>query len=901
MGQRTARDEGADSLGGQDLPWDALLCAARDGVWVHRRGRVVYVNAALCELLQRRPSELLGHEIYEFMPEYVREAVRRRVDEVVRDANASRVAEFTMLLPDGNPVEVEAWGHAVNLDGEVNILAWLRPIAQRKQMERALESSKLRLRSIFDALAEGVVLQDAQGGIVESNRAATQILGLDEAEMAGRRSIDPRWHTVHEDGSPYPGTNHPAMVTLRSGHPIRDAVMGVRKPNGALTWISINCEPLFDVHGSVSGVVSSFADITQRRLVDQQLEAQRRLNQRIIDTAPIGLALFDQSGQCLSVNPGMLQHVGATRAQALASNYYDLPRWKEVGLRDLADRAMHTNEPLTMQAELMTSFGRQAWLELTCRRVDLGDQAGLMLMTRDLSDARRAEQALAASELRYRTLVQQATDGIFTANTDGRYTDVNDAGCRMLGYSREEILSMRMDDLVVLGPADPPLQYERLRRGEPVLSERRLRRKDGSVLTAEISGRLLPSGQFLGIVRDIGPRKAAEEVLLAKEVAEQSSAAKSEFISRVSHELRTPLNAILGFTDLLLSGAQGRLDEQQQGHLALVRRSGQHLLTLINDLLDLSRIESGMLRLQLCGIDIGEALQEVLEQLRPEAGLGPVQLDLELPAGLPAVQGDATRLQQVLVNLVHNAIKYNRPGGHVRVRAAIAGESICVSVRDDGPGLTKSQIDNLYQPFNRLGAEVRRVPGTGIGLVITRQLVNLMGGQLRVRSEPGSGTEFTLQLPLAPVAFPPGEEQSAPVAVPMRRDDVHGCVLYVDDDEVNQLLMQACFALRPNVELLMASDGAAGLKLTAERCPDLLLLDMSLPDMAGLDLLRRLRQLPALARVPCIAVSANAMPEEIARARAQGVDEYLTKPLEVHVLLGKVDQVLQREQRSSAV
>lgn len=871
----------------------ACLSMARDGAWIHRGGQVLYVNDALCELLQHPREDIVGHEIYEFLPAEIRDAVRARVANARALPGSTPVAEFSMRCADGSRLEVEAWGHALPDAGDGAVLAWIRPIGPRKQMEGALASSQRRLKAIFDALTEGVVLQDAQAHIVEFNPAATRILGLTEDQLAGRQSTDPRWQAIHEDGSPFPGEDHPAMHTLRTGKPARDVVMGVRKPDGSTAWISINVDPLFEPTGAVAGVVCSFADITRRKEADRQLEMQRRLNQRIFDTAPIGLAIYGDDGRCWAANETMAGHVGATIPQVLALNYNDIASWKRTGALDLVQRALKSSEPLRMEMRAVTTWGKEVWLELTCRHLDLGGADGVMLMTRDLSDARRAEQALAASEARYRMLVQQATDGIFTAAQDGRYTSVNDAGCRMLGYAREEILGMRMDDLVVIGPSEPPVQYERLRSGDPILSERRLRRKDGSVMLAEISGRLLPDGQFLGIVRDIGPRKAAEDALRAKEVAERSSAAKTEFISKMSHELRTPLNAILGFAELLLSGEHPVQHGEQRRALDLIRRSGQHLLLLIDDLLDLTRIEAGTLNLNLQDLDLRELVRETVAELSLDAQRAGVQLLAMLPdEPLPLVRGDRTRLRQVLSNLLTNAIKYNRAGGSARVVLASTGGRLSMSVCDDGPGLTPAQLAGLFQPFNRLGAETSAVPGTGIGLVITRRLVEMMGGELRVASEPSRGCEFSVDLqavstPNGPAPTLPAEARSL-----ARREDVRGRVLYVDDDEVNRLLMQAYLDLRPAVRLALAVDGASALAAVARERPDLLLVDMTLPDMNGLALLRALHARPEMQGVPCIAVSANAMPEDIASARAAGFHGYLTKPLPASDLLAAVDALL---------
>jgi PAS domain S-box-containing protein len=889
----------AHAMDGARARYDALLELSPDGIWIlDRHGHIDEVNGLMARMLDRDVAELRGRAVYEFLPADVADDTRRRLAAMAPGRRGTQWQEFRLKRRDGSLVEVEASGVAIGHGETLRAVIVARPVAQRKQIESALDASRQRLRSVFDALAEGVVVQDVAGRILECNPAACRILGLDVDQLAGRTSIDPRWRAVHEDGSPFPGETHPAMRTLRTGQASRGDIMGVHKPDGTLCWISINSEPLLDAKQAVAGVVTSFSDISERRVRERELENERHLNRQIIETSPFGISIYDHDGNCVAANPAMARDLGATLPQVLAQNYHRIDSWKRSGLHELALRALQTDVPLTIAGPMLTSFGRQAWLETTCRALDLAGRRGLMVVTRDLTDAKLAEQALEQSEIKYSSLVQQASDGIFIAAADGRCTEVNDAGCRMLGYTRDEILAMRIDDVVEADEQQAGLlEHERLRSGEPLLTERRMRRKDGSALLAEISGRLLPDGQFLGLVRDIGPRKATEEALRAKAVAERSNRAKSEFVSHISHELRTPLNAILGFSELLQLDAQHPLDAIQSGKLEHIRNAGRHLLTLIDDLLDLSRIEAGVLKLKLEDIDLHEVVRHALDDLRAGAEHGGVRLVLEVSMDpVPLVRGDRTRLRQVVVNLLSNAIKYNRAGGKVAVRVAPLGERLRLSVSDDGPGMTPAQQRNLFQPFNRLGREGSRVEGTGIGLVITRSLVEMMGGRLSVRSDAGRGSEFMVDLVVAqPAAAQAGAAAAIepPVAT---RSDVRGRVLYIEDDEVNRVLMQAYLGLRPAVDLMLAVDGRSGIDAALGGAPDLVLLDMSLSDMDGLDVLRALRSHPRGRRLPCIAISADAMPEDIAAARAAGIDGYLTKPVPIAQLLAVVDTVLTSRQ-----
>jgi CheY-like chemotaxis protein/anti-sigma regulatory factor (Ser/Thr protein kinase) len=295
-------------------------------------------------------------------------------------------------------------------------------------------------------------------------------------------------------------------------------------------------------------------------------------------------------------------------------------------------------------------------------------------------------------------------------------------------------------------------------------------------------------------------------------------------------------------------------------------------------------------------VDVAVCVQEAVAQLQPMLAGAAVRLEIDLPTQPCMARADPLRLRQVLLNLLTNAVKYNRPGGAVRVRLACgerdASQRITIEVADTGLGMTPEQVACLFQPFNRLGREATGIEGTGIGLVIARSIMALMGGGIEVRSELGVGSTFTLELAASPVTAPDAAAPAAATAPIVRRDDVRGQVLYIDDNEVNRVLMSAFLSLRPNVELTLAEDGAQGLHAAMAKRPGLILIDLLLPGMDGFEVLRTLRARPELAGTPCLVVSASAMPEEIRRAEAAGFDGYLTKPLELSRLLSEIDQRL---------
>lgn len=399
------------------------------------------------------------------------------------------------------------------------------------------------------------------------------------------------------------------------------------------------------------------------------------------------------------------------------------------------------------------------------------------------------------------------------------------------------------------------------------------------------------------------------------QVAEQTTRARSEFLSRMSHELRTPLNAMLGFAQLLRADSSQPLSAAQRAKLEHIERAGSHLLTIISDVLDLTRIEAGGLALSLESLRVSTVIGDALQVMAPKASATGIHLHYAPPApGSEAagycVRGDLGRVRQVLANLLSNAIKYNLPGGSVKIAVArepaARGDCMAITVTDSGSGISPEQQARLFEPFNRQGAERTAVEGSGIGLVIVRKLVELMGGTIAVRSELGRGSSFTVRLPAAgsPVDVPSAAQTSgdgepallvsepAPEYVPEVYDGPHVfTVLYAEDNEVNVELVRQVMRMRPNYRLIVAHSGAQAIELARVQRPDVLLLDMHLGDMTGIDVVTALDRDPATAGIPRLALSADAMPEHIKAARGYGFETYLTKPLDVSALLNSLDEL----------
>ncbi|HEY4037209.1 MAG TPA: ATP-binding protein [Burkholderiaceae bacterium] len=381
----------------------------------------------------------------------------------------------------------------------------------------------------------------------------------------------------------------------------------------------------------------------------------------------------------------------------------------------------------------------------------------------------------------------------------------------------------------------------------------------------------------------------------ARTEADRANEAKSEFLSRMSHELRTPLNAILGFGQILASEALPKTDVQKKEFVGHILRAGRHLLALINEILDLAKIESGGLTLSPEPTSITEVLIECHKLVEPQAGERGIRM--VFPAESPIyVIADRTRLKQVFLNLLSNAIKYNRVGGAVLVGCEISeSQRVRVSVQDTGPGLRPDQLQALFQPFNRLGQESGPVEGTGIGLVVTKKLLELMGGTIGVTSAVGAGSVFSVELNSA--AIPPEAVEMVPAEAPVavqayEHDPVISTLLYVEDNPANLKLVEEMIRFRSDVRLLSAPDARLGIELARAHRPRVILMDIHLPGMHGEDALKILREDPKTSHIPVIAITAHAMPRDIAKGLAAGFYRYLTKPLALDAFTEAIDSAL---------
>jgi PAS domain S-box-containing protein len=624
----------------------------------------------------------------------------------------------------------------------------------------------------------------------------------------------------------------------------------------------------------------------------------RYLGVCIVDTDALAprRRLAGQPG-CETESPGML-HV---QPLAFAGRQWDL---RAYAARAAVPEARISNAWLfsfvgllgaaMLGALLLTVTGRT-------RRIEAAVRERTAALEAEVHERERAQAALRDSEQRFRNILNTVPIGVTYTDLHGNVKQTNPRFCELTGYSEEELQSMTTaqythpDDV-----AEDAALSARLVAGEIPMYRRHKRyiTKDDRTVWIQATVTLLrnEAGQprrIVGVVEDITEHLRLQEAEKGRDSAEAANRAKSEFLSRMSHELRTPLNAMLGFAQLLELDRRQPLSPDQRPWVGQIQQAGWHLLEMINDVLDLSRIESGNLKLHLEAVSLPDLLSATIAMVGADAERRGIRISSELADGSGVLMGDTTRVKQILINLLSNAVKYNTEGGRVHVATRLRDPDLVeIAVTDTGMGMTPQQLAELFQPFNRLGRERSAQQGTGIGLVISQRLAELMGGSLRARSIAGEGSSFILSLPCAPESDTvPSDLDGLETPEPgYHRRIVH----YVEDNETNVEVMRGILAQRPQVQLEVSLNGLDGLASIRRRQPDLVLLDMHLPDLSGQALLVRLKDDDATAHIPVVVVSADATVQQIEAALTAGAKRYLTKPVSVTELLAVVDEELER-------
>ncbi|HET7093501.1 MAG TPA: PAS domain S-box protein, partial [Thermomicrobiales bacterium] len=667
--------------------------------------------------------------------------------------------EYRVVWPDGQIRWLRERGEAIrDPDGRLTrVLGVTQDVTERRQAEAAIVAERDLLTTLLEQLPDPVYVKDTSLRFVRLNQATADTLGVARAEEAiGKTDIDffaapiARQFAVEE-------------AAVLTGTPLLNKLQRESDRDDA-RWVLTSKTPLRDATGATTGLIGINRDVTDRqRLLEEREAAEARLRSLLANAIEL-VSVVDERGVILYQSPASERVLGYDAATMVGDDAFSYIHPDDVDAVAATYAALVADPSLTPTSEFRCRHadGSWRWLEAIGRNL-LDDPAvgGVVVNARDITERKAAAAALRQSEARYRAVVESQTELVCRYLPDSTLTFVNDAYCRFIGRSRDELIGRPFLSLVP-DETRGPLRRQIARlvaEGGKTTWETWLPRADGVVwhqwvdqAIADADGRVV---EIQGIGRDITDRKLAEEELReAKDAAEAANAAKSQFLATMSHELRTPLQGVIGYADLLAQGADGPLAAAQADDLRAIQRNARQLLTLIDHVLDFSRLEAGRLRLAIDWVELADAIARVVDTVAPQAVAKNLAVVVEAPEAIPPLPADALRVRQILLNVIGNAVKFT-DRGRVAISVRPAGEMVEIIVRDSGIGIAPEALPHLFEEFrqadNRLS---RRYGGSGLGLAIAQRLAHLHGGAIRIDSVLGEGTTVTIALPASPVVGP---------------------------------------------------------------------------------------------------------------------------------------------------
>lgn len=822
---------------------------------------------------------------------------------------------------------------------------------ERRHAEEALLNAGALQRAIFNSANFSCIATDAKGVIQIFNVGAERMLGysaievvdnITPAEISDPQEIIARAKALSVELCTPIEPGFDALV-FKASRGIEDIyqLTYIRKDGSRFPAV-VSVTALRDDQGIIIGYLLIGTDNSVGKQAEEALLKAGALQKAIFNSANFSSIATDAHGVIQIFNVGAERMLGYTADEVMNKiTPADISDPKEV-IERAQELSIELDTAITPGFDALVFKARRGIediYELTYIRKDgsrfpavvsvtaLRDERqaiiGYLLIGTDNTARKRIEEEqkelsrrLQDQHFYTRNLIESNIDALTTTDPSGIITDVNKQMEELTGNQRDSLIGTPFKDYFT----DPEFAAAGIKRvlSEKIISDYELtaRNKSGKETVVSINAATFYhrdnklQGIFYG-ARDVTERNRLNQKLLeknielenAKAVAEKANLAKSDFLSSMSHELRTPLGAILGFAQLMESSTPAPLPAQKRS-ITQILKAGWYLLELINEILDLALIESGKLPMSVEVVSLSEVMQECVLMSEPQAKIHDINVIFNRSTTKDFLHVDRTRLKQVIINLLSNAIKYNRKGGSVILEHSQSSDDMVrFSVRDTGEGLSAEQLGQLFQPFNRLGQEANNQQGTGIGLVVSKRLVESMGGVIGVQSTVGVGSVFWFELQRTDEPVSKLASTAVMVTQPRQHEDPEHLqtLLYVEDNPANLMLVENIISRRPNLRFLSAADAIQGIEMAHTHQPDIILMDINLPGISGLVALKILRESPITASIPVVALSANAIPRDIKKGLDAGFFHYLTKPLRINEFLKTVDIALDHANKSAVI
>ena len=889
-------------------------------------GRVTRLNPLAAQLTGWTQAQAAGrpvNEIFHIINQETRQPAIIPVNDTLAHGTIHGLANHTLLIAlDGSECAIaDSCAPICDRDGQViGAVLVFRDVTEEYAAQQALRDNAELIQTILNTVVDGIITLHASGGILETlNPAAERMFGYSAAELIGQNFglLIPELDLDQRNGSlEYYRASDEAHA---SG--LGREVVGRRKDGSSFPMEMAVSEMWLGGQRYFTGILR---DITARKRAEEDRNRFFALSQDV-------LCILGFDGYFKDLNPAWEKTLGYTKAELLTTPFIEFvhPDDRQATLTE-AEKVSSGEALIAFENRYRCKDGSYRWFQWSVTPV-IEDRV-MYGVARDVTGRKQEEAALLESRALQSAIFNSANFSCIATDAKGVIQIFNVGAERMMGFTAAEVVNqitpadlhdpqeviarataLSLEFATPIAPGFEALAF-RASRGIEDIYELTKIRKDGSRFPAVVSVTALRDAEdsiigYLLIGTDNTARWQVEEerkrfeqalqetnikLQIAKSAAEKANLAKSEFLSNMSHELRTPLNAILGFAQLMESASPSPAVPQAK-RIAQILHAGWYLLKLINEVLDLAAIESGKLSLSKESVSLSEVMSECQSMMEPQAQQRGIRMSFPQFDNPVFVSADRTRLKQIVINLVSNAIKYNQEQGTVVVDCTVSSpDHIRISVKDTGAGLPPEKLAQLFTPFNRLGQEVGSVAGTGIGLVVSKRLAEQMGGVIRVESTVGVGSVFCCELRSAeaPQLAVQDRQADALVQPESSADAPRRTLLYVEDNPANMELVQELIARFPDLGLVTAVDGTLGVELARVMQPTVILMDINLPGISGIKALQILRADPATAHIPVIALSANAMPRDIEKGLQAGFFHYLTKPIKIKEFMDTLNAAL---------